>query len=250
MKYSIAVATLLAGSAIAAPATKLNAKQRLAQRNKNAARSDEYYNESWAGAVLTGAAYTGVSASFPIPKPAVGTTGETSASYFTASTWVGIDGYNCDNLWQAGVDATIEKSTGTLSYYAWYEWYPADTQVIDLGTLTAEDIISVNITTSSFNEGTVVMENKSTGKSYTKTVSSNNTLCGISAEWIIEDLSVDSSTEGLANYGSVVFSDTIATTSSKRVTPSASEILDIKTSSNIILTKTSVTDNSVTIAYV
>lgn len=92
---------------------------------------------------MTGSTYTGVSASFPIPKPAVGTTGETSASEFTASTWVGIDGYNCDNLWQAGVDATIEKSTGEVSYYAWYEWYPADTQVINLGTLTAADVSSL-----------------------------------------------------------------------------------------------------------
>ncbi|ESZ98638.1 hypothetical protein SBOR_0978 [Sclerotinia borealis F-4128] len=250
MKYSIAVAALLAGSAVAAPAAKLNAKQRLAQRNKNAASSNEDYNVSWAGAVLTGAAYTGVSASFPIPKPAVGTTGETSASDFTASTWIGIDGYNCNNLWQAGVDSTIEKSTGAVSYYAWYEWYPADTQVIDLGTLTAEDVISVNLTTTSFNKGTIVMENKSTGTSFTKIVSSTNTLCGVSAEWIMEDLSIDSSSIGLANYGSVVFSDAVATTASKTVTPSGSEILDIETSSNAILTKTSVTDNSVTIAYV
>ncbi|TEY74753.1 hypothetical protein BOTCAL_0070g00200 [Botryotinia calthae] len=249
MKYSIAVAALAASSAVAAPTTKLNAKQRLAQRNKNAARS-EYYNESWAGAVLTGAVYTGVSASFPIPKPAIGTTGETSASDFTASTWIGIDGYNCNNLWQAGVDATIEKSTGEISYYAWYEWYPADTQVIDLGTLTAEDVISVNLTTSGLNQGTVVMENKSTGKSYTTTVSSANTLCGVSAEWIMEDLSIDSSTIGLANYGSVVFSDAVATTASETVTPSGAEILDIETSSNIILTKSSVTGKSVTIAYV
>ncbi|KAF7944769.1 uncharacterized protein EAE97_005402 [Botrytis byssoidea] len=249
MKYSIVVAALLASSAVAAPTTKLNAKQRLAQRNKNAARS-EYYNESWSGAVLTGAVYTGVSASFSIPKPQVGTTGETSASDFTASTWVGIDGYNCNNLWQAGVDATIEKSTGEVSYYAWYEWYPAATQVIELGTLTAEDVISVNITTSGLNQGTVVMENKSTGKSYTKTVSSANTLCGVSAEWIMEDLSVDSSNIGLANYGSVVFSDAVATTASKTVIPSRAVILDIETSSNIVLTKSSVTDKSVTIAYV
>ncbi|APA05637.1 hypothetical protein SS1G_02038 [Sclerotinia sclerotiorum 1980 UF-70] len=250
MKYSIVFATLLAGSAIAAPATKLNAKQRLARRHKHAASVEDDYNVSWAGAVLTGAAYTGVSASFAIPKPAVGTTGETSASDFTASSWVGIDGYNCDNLWQAGVDSTIEKSTGAISYYAWYEWYPAGTQVIDLGTLTAEDVISVNLTTSGFNTGTVVMENKSTGKSYTKTVSSTNTLCGVSAEWIMEDLSIDTNTEGLANYGSVVFTDAIATTSSKTVNPSGANIMDIETTSNAILTKTTVTDNSVTIAYV
>ncbi|KAB8301237.1 hypothetical protein EYC80_003124 [Monilinia laxa] len=229
MKYSVAVAALLAGSVVAAPATKLNAKQRLARRNKNSARSDDWYNESWAGAVLDGV-YTGISASFPIPKPAVGTTGETSASEFTASTW--------------------EKSNGEISYYAWYEWYPAATEVIDLGSLSANDIISVNLTTSGFNTGTVVMENKSTGKSFTKTISSDKTLCGVSAEWIVEDLSIDSSDIGLASYGSVTFSDAIATTSSETVNPSGSRLLDIEDSAKAILTKTSVTDNSVSIAYV
>ncbi|RAL58708.1 hypothetical protein DID88_003065 [Monilinia fructigena] len=190
------------------------------------------------------------SASFPIPKPAIGTTGETSASEFTASTWVGIDGYNCDNLWQAGIDSTIQKSNGEISYYAWYEWYPASTVVIDLGSLSANDIISVNLTTSGFNTGTVVMENKSTGRSFTKTISSDKTLCGVSAEWIMEDLSTDSSDIGLASYGSVTFSDAVATTSSHTVNPSGSRLLDIEDSAKTILTKTSVTDNSVSIAYV
>lgn len=94
------------------------------------------------------------------------------------------------------------------------------------------------------------MENTSTGKSFTKTVTSSNTLCGISAEWIMEDLSVDSSSIGLANYGSITFSNAVATTSSKTVTPSGAELLDIETSANQILTKSSVTSNSVTIAYV
>lgn len=66
----------------------------------------------------------------------------------------------------------------------------------------------------------------------------------------MEDLSTDSSDIGLASYGSVTFSDAIATTSSKTVGPSGSELLDIEDSANVILTKTSVTDNSVKIAYV
>lgn len=64
------------------------------------------------------------------------------------------------------------------------------------------------------------------------------------------DLSVDTTTIGLANYGSVVFSDAVATTSSGTVTPSGARIMDIETSDKKILTKTSVTDDSVTVAYV
>lgn len=94
------------------------------------------------------------------------------------------------------------------------------------------------------------MENQSTGQSFTKTVSSSDTLCGLSAEWIMEDLSAGTTTIGLANHGSVVFSDAVATTSSGTGTPSGARIMDIETSDMNILTKTSVTDDSVMVAYV
>ncbi|KAK8908778.1 hypothetical protein QC760_003127 [Botrytis cinerea] len=218
--------------------------------------ADEEYNVSWAGAVLDDGGstiYTGVYTEFVVPTPKKPTAGETSAEVWTVSSWVGIDGYEtssaCAGLWQAGVDASIDSS-GTLSYDAWYEWYPADTLGFSL-SVTAGDTIAVNLTYSSFTEGSVTMENKSTGKSETKTVTSTDQLCGQAAEWIMEDLSIDGSTIGLANYGNVTFSNAYATTKEgKQVGPTGANIMDIETTSNEILTSSSVTEDSVVVAYV
>ncbi|QSZ33676.1 hypothetical protein DSL72_005247 [Monilinia vaccinii-corymbosi] len=244
MKYLIAVAALLAGSAVATPLAKLNARQRIARRNPIAARTDEY-NTEWAGAVLKGR-YTGVSASFAIPQTAVGTTGETTASSFVASSWIGLDGYNCANLWQAGVDATISKSTGEIEYYAWHEWYPAGTVPIDLGPLTAHDIIFINLTTSGPNKGTIFMENKTTGRSFTKTIVSEDTLCGVTAEWIVEDFFTSYPDLGLASFGNVTFSNAFATTKHGKFGPSGADLLDLRTAKGETLTETITTGHSIT----
>lgn len=67
------------------------------------------------------------------------TTYDTTLKEYTASAWIGIDGSNCNNLWQAGVDSIIEKNSDE-SFYAWYEWYPAATEVVDLGVLKGGDV--------------------------------------------------------------------------------------------------------------
>ncbi|KAF3009393.1 hypothetical protein E8E14_009008 [Neopestalotiopsis sp. 37M] len=215
------------------------------------ASADVEYNESWAGAVVTGSDMTGVSASFEVPDPAIPTSGQTSATYHTASVWIGMDGYNCDGgLWQAGVDATID-STGT-SFYAWYEWYPEDTVAIDLGDIAAGDVITVNLTSSAsdYTTGYIVMENQSTGKSFTKTVTdSSAALCGSAIEWIMEDLVVDGSENGLADFGTVTFSDAAGTSSSGSVDIASAQILDIEDSDGTALTASSATSDSVVIVY-
>ncbi|KAF7902586.1 hypothetical protein EAF00_002489 [Botryotinia globosa] len=243
------VATSIASSAInniASPSTT-------SASTPAAAAHDDEYNVSWAGAVLDDGGstiYTGVSWC-PFPKKP--TRGEISAEIWTVSSWVGIDGYEqsseCAGLWQAGVDASIDSS-GKLSYDAWYEWYPANTLRFAL-TVTVGDTIAVNLTYSSFTEGTVTMENKSTGKSETKTVTSTDQLCGQAAQWIMEDLSIDGSTIGLANYGNVTFCNAYATTKEgKKVGPTGANIVDIETTSKEILTNSSITEDSVVVAYI
>lgn len=253
------VASSVASSAvseIASVSTKTKSSSTSTATKAATSNADDEYNVSWAGAVLDDGGetiYTGVYSEFTIPVPTKPTSGETDAEVWTVSSWVGIDGYSqgsdCQGLWQAGVDASIDSS-GTVTYDPWYEWYPAETLGFSL-TVTAGDVIAVNLTYSSFTEGTVTMENKSTGKSETKTVTSTDVLCGQAAEWIMEDLSIDGSTIGLANYGNVTFTNAYATTSDgTQVGPSGALLMDIETTSNQILTSSSVTDDSVTVAYV
>ncbi|KAK6197239.1 hypothetical protein LQW54_010809 [Pestalotiopsis sp. IQ-011] len=208
------------------------------------------YNESWAGSVVTGSGMTGVSGSFVVPEPKIPTSGQVDAQEHVASVWIGMDGYNCGDggLWQAGVDATVDSS-GT-SYYAWYEWYPSSTVEIDLGGVTAGDTIFINITSGGdYKSGQIYMENKSTGKTYSNTVTDSTALCSTAIDWIVEDLIVDSSTYGLADFGTVTFSNVTGTSSSGSVTLDGAHMLDIQDSDGTQLTSSSTTSNSVVVTY-
>lgn len=246
---SYAVLSALFAAALAAPSQNAITRS-LARRSKSAHHASETLNENWAGAVLnSGAKYTAVSATFDVLTPSVPKDFTTNLSEYTASAWIGIDGAYCDGgLWQAGVDSIVEKN-GDTSFYAWYEWYPAATQVIDIGTISAGDSISVSISAASTTQGTVVLENNTTGKKFSKTVTSSDALCLGAVEWIMEDVTFDDDKTGLANFGTCTFTNA-AFTSSKTESLSSATIYDIVDDKSETLTSSKVTSNSVVVSYV
>ncbi|KAG8156413.1 hypothetical protein KVR01_013754 [Diaporthe batatas] len=256
---AIVVLSVLFAIAIAAPSPDAVARSLARRKAARALRSQQNkgrilerasaYNVNWAGALLTGKNVTAASGSFPVPKAAVPTEKEAGLKEYTASAWVGLDGYNCKGLWQAGVDSIVESS-GETSFYAWYEWLPADTQVVDLGEISAGDVINVELTAASTTEASVVLENKTSGKKFTKTVTSSDALCGTAAEWILEDVTFQDPDTGLANFGSVTFSDTKATVGGSN-TSSISDaiIMDIRDTNNTVLTSSKVSGSDVVVTY-
>lgn len=96
---TVASSMLLAGSAIAAPATRSEkmAKSRAARHSRPMQKIDApadhktndtevSYSSNWSGAVLVGTGYTGVSAKFTVPTPSTAGSG---------AAWVGLDGDTC-----------------------------------------------------------------------------------------------------------------------------------------------------------
>lgn len=97
---SVASGLLLAGGAIAAPATRSEkmAISRAARRHSSPMKKIEApadhptnetevsYSSNWSGAVLVGTGYTGVTAKFTVPTP---------SSTGSGAAWVGIDGDTC-----------------------------------------------------------------------------------------------------------------------------------------------------------
>ncbi|KAA8575272.1 hypothetical protein EYC84_004456 [Monilinia fructicola] len=263
MKFTstLALSTLIASS-LAAPApapapaslTPTRSARSLARRGTK--QGNDSYNTYWAGGVLDNLGkdeYKTVYGEFTVPVPKKGTAGETSAKVFTVSSWIGIDGWGqsetCQGLWQAGVDSTIDQN-GKVTYGAWYEWYPADTLGFSNMPVTAGDLIAITLSYSAYTQGTVKIENKSTGKSETKTVESSSVLCGEAAEWIVEDLSVDDGNTGLASFGNVTFSNAFATTKEgKKVGPSGAILMDVETTKNEVLTQSKLSADSVFVAY-
>lgn len=100
MRYTtVASSVLLAGTAIAAPATRSEkmALSRAARHSSPMKKVDApadhatnatevSYSSNWSGAVLVGTGYTGVTAKFTVPTP---------SSTGSGAAWVGLDGDTC-----------------------------------------------------------------------------------------------------------------------------------------------------------
>ena len=146
-------------------------------RIADANQSHVSYSSNWAGAVLIGSGYKSVTGTITVPTPKK-PTGGSSTTQYAASAWVGIDGDTCSSaILQTGVDFLIQGSS--VSFDAWYEWYPDYAYDFSNFPVKAGDQIKMTVTATSTGGGSAVLQNLSTGKSVTKTFS------GESNKWVI-----------------------------------------------------------------
>ncbi|KAH8131203.1 hypothetical protein ACSS6W_008051 [Trichoderma asperelloides] len=223
------------------------------QRIETSDRSNDTnvsYSTNWSGAVITsppsGQTFNAVSASFVVPTPKAPSGGSSRGTY-SASAWVGIDGDTYQNsILQTGVDFTIEN--GVVSYDAWYEWFPDYAYDFSI-QINEGDTIKASVSASTSTSGVAIIENVTTGKTVTKSLTSSAALGGQNAEWIVEDYEEGSSLVNLANWGSVVFTGATASTKSSTLDASTASIIDIQQSGKT-LTSVTVSGSTVTDKYV
>ncbi|KAG8874646.1 hypothetical protein FRB97_005765, partial [Tulasnella sp. 331] len=260
MVYALALLgnLLLASAALSAPSGRFAARLErrregrqsqpinrleLPATNSTGTRNVEY-SSNWAGAVYDSAAgtYKAVTATFVVPTPKAASGSSSGA----ASAWVGIDGDTCGNaILQTGVDFTV--TNGAVSYDAWYEWYPDYAYDFSGIPIAAGNSITITVTASSTKAGTAVIKNNTTGKTVTKSLTSTAALCEQNAEWIVEDFEEGSSLVPFANFGTVTFTNALATTSSgSTVGPKGATPIDIQQNGKT-LTSVSTTSTSVTV---
>ncbi|CAG8231210.1 unnamed protein product [Penicillium olsonii] len=209
--------------------------------------SQEEYSANWAGAVLIGKGYTSVTGEtiVPIPKPPHGADSTTG---YCASAWVGIDGDTCSTaILQTGIDMCVQG--GVVSYDAWYEWFPDYSHNFIGIIISAGDSIRMTVEATSTSSGSAIIENLSTGMSVTHQFPSaiGASLCETNAEWIVEDFSISTGLVPFADFGTVVFTNTVASAGDDQFGPSEAVIIDI--AQDRLLTTASVTNNSVTVSY-
>ncbi|CAG8947881.1 unnamed protein product [Penicillium salamii] len=262
MKFSAFFGTaLLATATIAAPLTEQRQARRSLNRKSNPplkpgtteairlnGTSHEEYSSNWAGAVLIGTGYTAVTAEFTVPTPKL-PTGASSSEQYCASAWVGIDGDTCSTaILQTGIDFCIQGSS--VSYDAWYEWYPDYAYDFSGISISAGDVIKLTVDAKSKTTGTAVVENVTTGKSVTHTFNGgvDGDLCEYNAEWIVEDFESNGELVPFVDFDSVTFTSASATKGGSSVGPSGATLIDIRQSSSV-LTSSSVSRNSVTVNY-
>ncbi|KAF8843005.1 hypothetical protein BDN67DRAFT_253938 [Paxillus ammoniavirescens] len=251
-KFALLSNLLLASVALALPSSRLEARlarrsagrqsmpiNRLEQPEGGVANVE--YSSNWAGAAWVEAdgTFTSVTGTFTVPTP----TGSGAAS-----AWVGIDGDTCGNaILQTGVDFTV--SGGSVSYDAWYEWYPDYAYDFSGIPIAAGNVIKLTVTASSTTSGTAVIENLTTGHTVTQEITSSYALCEANAEWIVEDFEENGALVPFADFGTVEFTSAEATGPSGTYTPSGATLMDIEQNGKV-LTSVSTSGSTATIKYV
>ena len=132
---------------------------------------------------------------------------------------------------------------------AWYEWYPDYAYDFSGISFSSGDSVRVTVTAASTKSGTAKIENLTTGKTVTKSITSSSALCEQDAEWIVEDYEESGGLVPFANFGTVTFTSASAGKSSGSSGPSGATIIDIEQNGNV-LTSVSTSSSSVTVKYV
>ncbi|KAF2759369.1 putative aspergillopepsin [Pseudovirgaria hyperparasitica] len=191
------------------------------------------YSTNWAGAVLIGTGYKSVTGTIVVPTPSIPSGGSSKTEY-AASAWVGIDGDTCStSILQTGVDFYVQGST--VSFDAWYEWYPDYAYNFASIPISAGNTITMTVTASSVSGGSATVTNESTGKTVTHTFTAQSAhLCETNAEWIVEDFSSSGGLVPFADFGKVEFTGASASTGSATVGVTGASILDIKQSGTVL----------------
>lgn len=159
-----------------------------------------YSSTNWSGYLATGGSFTSVSGSWTAPN-VTGVDGIESAD----GSWIGIGGVTSGDLIQVGTANSV-SSTGEVTTYAFYELLPAAAQIIPSLTVHPGDSMSASIIETSTNQWSIVINNVTTGKSFSIAVSYASTHS--SAEWIQEAPSyVSGGLVPLDYFGTVYFSN-------------------------------------------
>jgi hypothetical protein len=195
---------------------------RIHQRRENQA----YDSYNWSGYAVTGSSGAVTDAKGSWTVPLVTCTG-TPTGY--SSFWVGIDGFSSNSVEQTGTDSDCESLTGksgTPTYYAWFEFYPNPSYVIEFSKgIKPGDSMTAEVKYAGQAPGvgrrgsgaqfTVTIADTTQGESYT-TTSTAPSANESSAEWIAEApcCGKGESILPLADFGTVFFSSGTATVGS------------------------------------
>jgi|HubBroStandDraft_1064217.scaffolds.fasta_scaffold50310_2 hypothetical protein len=147
----------------------------------------------------------------PVAQQAFGTC---SSSYRYGSAWVGIDGYNSDDVLQDGIEFDASCSHGSTSpfYAAWYEWYPnAETRINNFKLSPGDDMfVEVWNTSSTAGNAYIVNYTANTKVQISFNAPKGTKLQGNSVEWIVERPGVNGGLATLTNYVATAFTQNVA----------------------------------------
>jgi hypothetical protein len=218
----------------------------------------------WSGCVAfpaSGDKIWDVNGIWNIPKATL-PPGAQNGIWYTASSWIGIDGDDgSGDVLQAGCDADVMISGGNTQYQfnPWWEWYPADSFWITNMLTSAGDeyfcwiqCLSLLFGAATPNSALIILANNTKGIAmpFGATAPANVSLKGNCAEWIVEALGTGpNNTPELAQYTPVYFNQCAAVTvNDKVVLPNNGNTINMVSSTNNVISQGSFL-GSVTVSH-
>jgi hypothetical protein len=225
--------------------------------------SDIQYSENWSGAAITsppsGQTFNAVSGKFTVPTPSAPSGVSATDGEYSASAWVGIDGNTYSTaILQTGVDFTVSTSGIQTMLTILISPSQLAMSVIPLSMFRlpsfeaniCSQVISMYVNATTSTTGSATVENLTTGKTVTKSLTSTSALGGENAEWIVEDYEEGDSLIAFADFGNVTFTDCVAATSESSEGVDSATIMDIENTDNEVLTDvTLINDSSFEVSY-
>jgi hypothetical protein len=173
----------------------------------------KWESSNWSGYAVTQKSplLTSVTGAWTVP-PVQQAFGTCDGGWDYSSEWVGIDGFNNSELFQAGSEADAFCSGGetATNYDPWVEWLP-ESEIILTGAVPVVpgDYLIVTVTATNWSHGessngtllfTDVTQQWQVSAAYTAASLGGTFVVGKSAEWIVERPEVGGSFATLANY--------------------------------------------------
>ena len=223
--------------------------------------------DNWSGGVTfpaSGDKIWCVNGTWNIPKASL-PAGAQSGIWYTASTWIGIDGDDgSGDIVQAGCDAEVMISGGDTQYQfnPWWEWWPAGSFWITNIPASAGDeftcfIQCIPLLAGSANPNSALLllvnVTRSFGLFFVATAPAHVSLQGNCAEWILEALETGPKGEPeLAKFTTVDFTQCSAiTVRDKTVLPDSGNKINMVDKSGSVISKGEfVGSNKVQVSYV
>jgi hypothetical protein len=156
-------------------------------------------SSNWSGYAVYGGSGSFNTVSAKWTQPAV--TCNSQSTY--SSYWVGLDGYNSNTVEQLGTEA--DCSSGSPSYYAWFEMYPKWGYYINM-TVHSGDVFSASVTYSG-GKYNLSLTNQTTKQTF-NTRQKSPRAQRASAEAIVE-APWNGGTLPLANFGTANFTNSL-----------------------------------------
>lgn len=111
-------------------------------------------------------------------------------------------------------------------------------------------MISLFVNATTTTSGSATIENLTTGKTVTKSLTSTSALGGENAEWIVEDFEEGDSLIAFADFGNVTFTECVASTSESSEGVDSAQVMDIENTDDEVLTAvTLISDSSFEVTY-